>query len=116
MLKKIFVKCYSTVLFRDIDLIVHTQNFTAKFLSPLPEHCNWGTIFNIESIQRLAPKSVCGFNDLSYNYRLNELQLTTLLEQRMHGDLIDTFNIVNGFTDYGRDWFTFSFSLLALTM
>ena len=26
----------------------------------------------------------------------------------MRGDLIETFKIVNGFTDYGRDWFTLS--------
>ena len=26
----------------------------------------------------------------------------------MRGDLIDTFKIVNGLTNYGRDWFTFS--------
>ena len=26
----------------------------------------------------------------------------------MRGDLIETFKIVNGFTDYGRDWFRLS--------
>ena len=36
------------------------------------------------------------------------LQLTSLLEQRMRGDLIETFKIVNGFTDYGQDCFTLS--------
>ena len=36
------------------------------------------------------------------------VRMTTLLERRMHGDLIETLKIVNGFTDYGRDWFTLS--------
>ena len=75
--------------------------------APLPEHGRF-KILNIDSIQRLTTKSISGLKDLSYNARLNELQLTTLLERRMRGDLIETFKIVIGFTDYGREWFTLS--------
>ena len=67
-----------------------------------------------EQLSTLSPfkdlplKVLVVLKDLLYNARLNELQLTTLLERRMRGDLIKTFKIVNEFTDYGRDWFTLS--------
>ena len=34
--------------------------------------------------------------------------LTTLLERRARGDLIETFKIINGFSDYGSDLFKIS--------
>ena len=39
---------------------------------------------------------------LSYQ-RLQRLRLTTLLERRMRGDLIETFQIINGFANYGHN-------------
>ena len=42
---------------------------------------------------------------LSYQ-RLQRLRLTTLLERRMRGDLIETFQIINGFAiNYGHNMF-----------
>ena len=99
--KFVIMKVYTTLVRPHLE-------YCTQVWAPLPEHGSWGTILNIESIQRLATKSISGLKDLSYNARLNELQLTTLLERRMRGDLIETFKIVNGFTDYGRDWFTLS--------
>ena len=32
--------------------------------------------------------------------------MTTLLERRMRGDLIETFKILNGFTKYGQNLFS----------
>ena len=37
--------------------------------------------------------------------RLYELKLTTLLERRMRGDLIETFKVVNGHVNYGSNLF-----------
>ena len=42
---------------------------------------------------------------LSYRLRLWRLRLTTLLERRMRGDLMETFKIVNGFVNYGHNMF-----------
>ena len=54
------------------------------------------------------PKTVTriieGMGLLSYQ-RLQRLRLTTLLERRMRGDLIETFQIINGFANYGHNMF-----------
>ena len=89
----------------------HLEYCTQEW-APLPEHGNWEAILNLESIQRLTTKSIRGFNDLSYNFRLNEFQFTTLLEPRMRVDLIEAFKIVDGFPDYGRDRFTLFLALI----
>ena len=36
------------------------------------------------------------------------LNLTTLAEQRIKGDLIETFKIINGIVEYGKDVFNVS--------
>ena len=43
--------------------------------------------------------------------RLEKLRLTTLLERRMRSDLIETFKIINGISNYNR---FFSIFLLKL--
>ena len=42
---------------------------------------------------------------LSRQLRRLRLRLTTLLERRMRGDLIETFKIINGFVNYGHKMF-----------
>ena len=42
---------------------------------------------------------------MSYNERLSELGLSTLLERRARGDLIETYKILNGFVNYGHSMF-----------
>ena len=42
---------------------------------------------------------------LSYHLRLQRLRLTTFLELRMRGDLIETFKIINCFVNYGRNMY-----------
>ena len=37
--------------------------------------------------------------------RLEKLELTILLEKRIRGDLTETFKIINGISNYGRDCF-----------
>ena len=46
-----------------------------------------------------------GVGLLTYEKRLEKLQLTTLLERRARGDLIETFKILNGFARYGKALF-----------
>ena len=82
--------------------------YCTQIWTSLSIHGNWSSILGIESIQRLATRCIRGFTDLSYSARLNRLNLTALLERRMRGDLSKTFKIVNGFTEYDREWFTLS--------
>ena len=39
---------------------------------------------------------------LSYRRRLQRLRLTTLLERRIRGDLIETYKIIKGFVNYSQ--------------
>ena len=60
---------------------------------------------SLESCQRRFTKRIEGLVALSYNKRLSELGLTTLLERRARGDLIETYKILNGFVNYGHSMF-----------
>jgi len=50
----------------------------------------------LEKVQRSATKMVHGLCHLSYEQRLQHLELTTLKERRIRGDLIETFKIMTG--------------------
>ena len=50
-----------------------------------------------EKVQSDATKMVYGFNDLTYEQRLRRLNITTLENRRLEGDLIEVFKIVKGF-------------------
>ena len=90
------------------QLIRPHLEYCPQVWSPVPEHGNWCSIMNIESVQREVTKVILGCEHLNYKDRLEKLGLTTLLERRMRGDLIETFKILNGFTDYGYEWFHIS--------
>ncbi len=45
---------------------------------------------------------------LPYSERLLALNLTTLAERRIRGDLIETFKMINGIVDYGKGVFNIS--------
>ena len=74
----------------------------------------------IENVQRRFTRLIDGIGTLSYNERLEKLSLnngtslTTLLERRARGDLIEAFKIVNGFVTYGSKLFQVSRSGLNL--
>ena len=46
-----------------------------------------------------------GMGLLSYRQKLQRLRLTTLLERRMRGDLIESLKIINGFVNYRHNMF-----------
>ena len=60
---------------------------------------------DIEDCQRQFTRIIEGIGLLPYRQRLQRLRLTTLLERRMRGDLIETFKIVNGYVNYGHNMF-----------
>ena len=82
--------------------------YCVQLWSPLPTHGNWGLILEIENIQRKFTRMIDGIGLLPYNARLKKLGLTTLLERRARGDLIETFKIINGISKYGDGLFKFS--------
>lgn len=82
--------------------------YCVQLWSPLPSHGNWGLIMDIEEIQRKFTRLIDGIGLLPYKSRLEKLGLTTLLERRARGDLIETFKIVNGLSNYGKKLFKIS--------
>ena len=46
--------------------------------------------------------------NLSYKQRLQKLNMTTLLERRIRGELIETLKILKGFSNYGSKFFNIS--------
>ena len=50
---------------------------------------------HLEKVQRTATRLVKGFKKLQYEERLRRLGLTTL-QQRLRGDLIETYKILTG--------------------
>ena len=58
------------------------------------------TIYELEKVQRKFTNLIDDIGTLPYGTRLAELDLTTLAERRVRGDLIETFKIVNNVVDY----------------
>ncbi|XP_043220530.1 uncharacterized protein LOC122380945 [Amphibalanus amphitrite] len=53
-------------------------------------------IMKLERVQRRATKLVPELADLPYPDRLKELQLTTLEERRIRGDMIEVYKLMHG--------------------
>ena len=61
---------------------------------------NYKIIMDIENVQSQLTRLIEGFGKMAYPDRLQELKLTTLLERRMHGNLIETSKICNCLVEY----------------
>ena len=75
-------------------------------IRPLLEYCvqiwsphKQGDIDLLERVQRRATKIVPALRNLSYAERLQRLNLTTLEERRIRGDMIETYKILTGKED-----------------
>ena len=79
--------------------------YCTQLWSPTAKHGNWAQIIEIENVQRRFTRLIDDLGTLPYSERLRALKLTTLAERRNRGDLIETFKIVNGIVDYGRNMF-----------
>ena len=73
--------------------------YASQLWSPTATHGNWGIILELEAVQRRCTRLINGIGTLPYSQRLMELNLTTLAERRLRGDLIETFRVVNGHVD-----------------
>ena len=74
----------------------------------MASHGNWKSIMSLEDVQRSFTRQIDGLGLLTYEQRLSILGLTTLIERRARGDLIETFKIVRGFSNYGQHFFQIS--------
>ena len=104
------------IISREPDVMLKTYKsivrphleYCCQAWSPNARHGNWKTIMEIESVQRTFTRFINGMDLSPYHERLKKLGLTTLLERRMRGDLIETFKILNGLNDYGNNFFNLS--------
>ena len=105
-----------TVISRSVDVMLPLyKTFVRPHLeycvhvwSPLPSHGNWGLILQLEDVQRSYTRMIDGIGTWTYEDRLKTLGLTTLLERRARGDLIETFKIISGIAKYGHNLFQLS--------
>ena len=70
----------------------------------MSEHGNWYVILRLEGIQRVK-KIIKRVKDYSYKERFEKLGLIIFLDRRTTRDLIETFNIINGNSNYARQFF-----------
>jgi transposase len=99
--KEVMLKVYKSMIRPHMEYCV-------QLWSPLPAHGNWRLILAIEDVQRKFTRLIDNIGLLPYKTRLEKLGLTTLLERRARGDLIETFKIVNKLSNYGENLFKFS--------
>ena len=77
--------------------------FCAQLWSPPAVNWNWSIIIELENFQRKFTRLIDGIGTLSHSERLE-----ALAERRIRGDSIETFNMLNGFIEYGQDIFNIS--------
>ena len=82
----------------------------------MARHGNWSLILELEGVQRSFTRMIDGLGLMTYRERLYKLNLTTLLERRVRGDLIEMFKIQEGFVGYGSDLFGRSGRTVALLL
>ena len=99
--KFVMLNVYKTLIRPHIEYAVQAWNLPAI-------RGNWKHILLLEDVQRTFTRLIDGIGILPYPTRLKILQLTTLLERRMRGDLIETFKILSGKVDYGQTLFRVS--------
>ena len=105
-----------TIISRERDVMVRLYKslirphleYCTQAWSPVVKHGSWNVIDEIENVQRSFTRMIEGIGLLTYHERLNRIGLTTLIERRLRGDLIETFKIINGYVDYGSNFFSHS--------
>ena len=81
------------------------MEYCSQAWAPMARHGNWSLILELEGVQRSFTRMIDGLGLMTYRERLDKLNLTTLLERRVRGDLIEMFKIQEGFVGYGSDLF-----------
>ena len=84
--EEMFVPLYKTLVRPRIEYAVQAWN---PYLQK--------DVTKLKKVQRRATKLIPALADLPYEDRLKRLELTTLQERRVRGDLIEVFKILKGF-------------------
>ena len=95
---KLLARVYKSIIRPRLEYCVQLWN-------PVACHGNWSVILELESIQRRFTRLANDIGLLPYSKRLEAMSLTTLGERRLRGDLIETFKIVTGKVEYGKNVF-----------
>ena len=90
------------------SLIRPHLEYCVQLWNPSAAHGSWRIVLELEAVQRRFTRLIEGIGTLPYSNRLETLNLTTLAERRIRGDLIETFKIVSGLVEYGSDIFNIS--------
>ena len=72
--------------------------YCVQLWNPVPEHGSWSLILELEGVQRRFTRLIDEIGTLPYSERLDSLNLTTLAERRIRGDLIEVFKALNGYS------------------
>ena len=99
--KSVMLNIYKSMIRPHLEYCVQLWN-------PVPKHGNWATVMELESVQRQYTRLIDVIGLLTYKERLDSLKLTTLIERRARGDLIEVYKIFSGKCNYGKDFFKFS--------
>ena len=106
--RNIILKDQKTMLSIYKCLIRPHLEYAVQVWNPVAGHGSWSKILELEGVQRRFTRLIDDIGTDSYSQRLNILNLTTLAERRMRGDLIETFKIVKGISSYGKNMFNIS--------
>ena len=87
--KSLMLRIYKTLIRPHLEYCVQLWN-------PASEHGNWSLILKIEGVQRRFTRMIEGVGLLPYSERLEVLELSTLIERRSRGDLIEVFKAKQG--------------------
>ena len=71
--------------------------YCVQLWNPIPEHGNWSLILKLKGVQRRFTRMIDGVGLLPYSERLETLKLTTLIERRARGDLIEVLRLKMSF-------------------
>ena len=81
--------------------------YCVQLWNPVAAHGSWAIVLELEGVQRRFTRLISEIGTLPYSRRLEILNLTTLAERRIRGDLVETFKAASGLTQYGEDIFCF---------
>ena len=99
--QRVMISIYKTLIRPHLEYCVQLWN-------PIATHGSWGIILELEAVQRRFTRLINEVGTLPYSRRLEILNLTTLAERRVRGDLIEAFKAINGLTQYNSDMFRVS--------
>ena len=101
--RNLIMKDMKTMMTVYKSLVRPQLEYCVQLWNPEANRRSWKTIMEIEKVQRDFTRRINGIGLLPYSERLIKCQITTLVERRARGDLIECFKIWKGLVNYGSD-------------